>query len=190
MTSPLHRLFLLLLCSSAAFAAEMISIPQWIIPGNGQPYPPEVVVVGDSVTFAWVGGNFHNVIFHPNGGCATDNTRVVIGTTSPTVYTFAEEDGSTEGKEMLLVCDVGGHCSSGMQVLFTVYSTEEDKPTDAAEEDELPDAESPVDAPSPVARTPYGTLPDNSGSSSVSFQRIQILVVSIVAGAAMLAVAM
>jgi plastocyanin len=171
MTPTLHRLFLLLLCSSTAFAAEMIGIAEWAIPANGQPYPPKMAVVGDSVTFKWLGGNFHNVYFHPNGGCATEESAVEIGISSPAVYTFAEEDGSSEGKEMLFVCDVGGHCASGMQVVFTVYSTIEDKPT------EMP-AVSPAGGDTPTG--------DASGSSSVSFHRIQVLAMTMVVVAAML----
>ena len=115
-----------LLWSGSAFAAKQRDFGKWDIPSNGQPYLPIDAVVGDFVTFDWVGGKFHNVYFHPNDSCAIDDTRVEIGLTSPATYTFKEEDGSPMGNTMLFTCDVTGHCNSGMQIAIRVFSTQAD----------------------------------------------------------------
>lgn len=117
---------IILLSSGSARAAKQVDFGKWAIPSNNMPYLPLNAVVGDFVTFEWQGGPFHNVYYHPNGKCDIDDTRVEIGLTSPSMYTFKEEDGSPTGNTMLFTCDVTGHCDAGMQIAITVFSSQED----------------------------------------------------------------
>lgn len=84
----------------------------WAIP-LGASLPNRTVTVGDTVVFEWIG--FHNVAIHPSGTCDPQFSRVV-GSSSETLYKFAEEDVG----EITFACEVGIHCDLGQIITFTV----------------------------------------------------------------------
>ena len=75
--------------------------------------PPETATVGGTATFTWSG--YHNVYVHPSGTC-DDANAVLVGSSSPAVYTFTSDDVG----DVVFACDVGSHCESGQIVTFTV----------------------------------------------------------------------
>ena len=109
--------------------ATDLTINYWAIPANGGPLQSQIAVVGDVFTWEWSG--VHSVYIHPTGTCdTTGNTEV--GISSPASYTFQQADGSATGNVMYFACDVPSHCSFGMIMNVTVYSTAANLPSGAA----------------------------------------------------------
>merc|ERR1712038_559075 len=80
----------------------------------GATYNDMDVTVGDTVTFTWISD--HNVYRHPSGTCdRTDST--LIGATSPTSYTFTDDD---VGKSVTFACQQPFHCEVGQKITFKV----------------------------------------------------------------------
>ena len=117
-------LLLLLLLSGESVE---VTIDNWKLPSNGGPLPSRTAVVGD--VFLWHFDGYHNVHLHPSGTC--NNTgAILIGDTSPATYIFTSNDANATGNVLLFVCDVTylftSHCSLGMMMNVTVFSTAED----------------------------------------------------------------
>ena len=114
----------------------------WFIPIEDS-YPPMTAVVGDTITFRWVGA--HDVYIHPTGGCEQEG-RIEVGLSSGAQYTFSEADVG----DLVFVCDIGFHCEAGMQVTVTVQST--------SNTDTISSSVFPTGQPSPMPSTTLKTL--------------------------------
>ena len=91
--------------------SQTIRIDQWII----QEYEPIEVNVGDVLEIPV--GLAHDVFLHPTLDC-TEDGRVLVGEPGSLArYEFTPDEAGTQ---LLFVCDVGGHCEAGMQLLVTV----------------------------------------------------------------------
>ena len=107
-------------------APKAHTAPNWVIPPInviGIPYPPLMVRVGDSLTFAWDTGT-HDVYIYPNAKAPNhcDSTdKILVGDTksNPTTYLFTEADA---GKTLHFVCSIGAHCDAGMRMNVAVLA--------------------------------------------------------------------
>jgi len=151
-TTLLSLLLVLVVAVHTAPLAQAINIEisGWELPYNG----PKAVDanVGDTITFQWDAG--HNVYIHPTMDCNLDGA-ILVGTESPTEYTFTAEDASVEGTDMYFSCDIGdgAHCKAGQNLIATVYSGDGDSGSS--------DTTAAADAPAaPGADVPAPPAPD------------------------------
>jgi len=163
-SSSSRTLFSLLLVIAVALQtatlgqAKNIAIDGWQLPYTG---PTAVEAnVGDTITFQWGAG--HNVYIHPTMDCNLEGA-ILVGTTSPTEYTFTADDGSVEGTEMYFSCDIGdgAHCKAGQNLIATVYSGDGDSGSSDTTVDAPADTDAPADVPAPVATNSSSTTTNN-----------------------------
>ena len=104
-------------------AADVIDIPKWIVPYEGDQNID--AKVGDTLTFEWDATLYgpHNVYIHPTMDCDLEGA-VYVGETSPTSYVLTDQDGTPEGNQLFFSCDVGdgAHCDYGQWLIVTVFS--------------------------------------------------------------------
>uniref|UniRef100_A0A7S2UCD2 Phytocyanin domain-containing protein n=1 Tax=Attheya septentrionalis TaxID=420275 RepID=A0A7S2UCD2_9STRA len=110
---------LVVMKQAATVGAKEIEI-SWELPLDRQPLPPQSAHVGDTVSFGWDVVSVHNVYTMPSLASyqACDfNAAQAIGSISPTLYTFTENDVGT----VWFACQLAGHCSFASQKIeFTV----------------------------------------------------------------------
>ena len=113
----------LLTISVTTAAADVIDIPKWIVPYEGDQNID--AKVGDTLTFEWDATLYgpHNVYIHPTMDCDLEGA-VYVGETSPTSYVLTDQDGTPEGNQLFFSCDVGdgAHCDYGQWLIVTVFS--------------------------------------------------------------------
>ena len=98
--------------TTVAAAADVIDIPKWIVPYDGD--QNITATVGDTLTFDWDATLYgpHNVYIHPTMDCELAGA-IYVGETSPTSYVLTDQDGTPDGNQLFFSCDVGdgAHCT-------------------------------------------------------------------------------
>merc|ERR1711865_778212 len=124
--------------TTVAAAADVIDIPKWIVPYDGD--QNITATVGDTLTLDWDATLYgpHNVYIHPTMDCELAGA-IYVGETSPTSYVLTDQDGTPDGNPLFFSCDVGdgAHCNYGQWLIVTVFS-DPDTATTASSADPPP----------------------------------------------------
>jgi plastocyanin len=108
--------------NSLAETLEYVVDP-WAPPDPwGEGYPTINVYPGDTLTFNWPWGVEYNVWQHPSLTCDDETNASLVGASSGAKYTFAEWEGTPEGKQTLFVCNLHDYCEQGMSVRVNIFS--------------------------------------------------------------------
>ena len=122
--------------------SQTIRIDQWVI----QEYEPIEVNVGDILEIPV--GLAHDVFLHPTLDCTQDG-RILVG--EPGSLARYEFTANEAGTQLMFVCDVGGHCEAGMQLLVTVNGIAVDDGVDEVNDGDGQDGSGGFDLLPPVA---------------------------------------
>ena len=110
----------LALCNNRVVVHGKLIDINWEIPARGTGgYEDRTAYVDDVIEFRWTDAS-HNVYILPSMDCGNRDNEILVGADPGSQYTIAEDDA---GKSLFFVCNVGGHCESGLHVTVKVPSS-------------------------------------------------------------------
>mmetsp|Transcript_10518 Transcript_10518/g.18558 ORF Transcript_10518/g.18558 Transcript_10518/m.18558 type:complete len:673 (+) Transcript_10518:171-2189(+) len=150
----------------ALVRSEDIIINPWQLAPPNSPYPDFNATVGDTISFFWSESEEHTVFIYPSRTCdGTDG--ILIGDTSPVIYTFTEEDSAPGGNPILFADGLDQLCVWGMR-FFVFVRDGPNEGTDAPTTGSSPDPTDPIATDPPETDPPETDAPTESATESAT----------------------